>query len=113
MMADITFEILKLIVMVCTALVTAYVIPWIRKKVGDENISVIADWTQKAVWYAQQTMSASSGAMRKQYVMGFLKEIVQKNKIPITDEQLEILVEAAVKELRIEEAKGQTGDDLK
>ncbi len=120
-MNDIIFEALNLIVMICAAIFTAYVIPYIRSTVGDKKLQDIADWTERAVLFAQQTMSAQSGADRKAYVLEYLTRYAHEQKIPITDEQINILIESAVKSLRLEENKGQTikistamiGDDLK
>lgn len=107
-MDDILFEALKLVIMICSALITIYVIPYIRKTVGEKNLAEIAIWAEKAVLFAQQTMSATPGAERKAYVVAFLNEIAKAKKYPITEEQIDILVESAVKQLRIDEAKGQT-----
>jgi hypothetical protein len=38
--------------------------------------------------------------------MQYAKDIRDELKIPLTDEQIDILIESFVKELRIEEAKG-------
>lgn len=120
-MNDIIFEALNLIVMICAAIFTAYVIPYIRSTVGDKKLQDIADWTERAVLFAQQTMSAQSGADRKAYVLEYLTRYAHEQKIPITDEQINILIESAVKQLRMDDAKGQTikisttiaDDDLK
>lgn len=120
-MSDIVFEAVNLIVMICAALVSAYIIPYMRSTIGDRKIQEIADWAERAVLFAQQTMSAKPGAERKAYVVDFLTEIATANKVPITVTQIDILVESAVKQLRIDEAKGQTvkitadlkGDDSK
>lgn len=120
-MSDILFEALNLIVMICAAIFTAYVIPYVRKAVGDKKLQDIADWAERAVLFAQQTMTAESGADRKAYVLEYLTRYAHDYKIPITDEQINILIESAVKQLRMDEAKGQTikisttiaDDDLK
>ena len=45
------------------------------------------------------------GEAKKEYVVNFLNEMFNKNKVVITSEQIEILVEAAVKELKLSENK--------
>lgn len=120
-MSDIVFETINLIVMICAAIVSAYVIPYIRKSIGDKKLQDIADWAERAVLFAQQTMTAESGAERKAYVLEYLTSYAKEYKIPITDEQINILIESAVKSMKVDEAKGQTikistnmtGDDLK
>lgn len=120
-MNDILFEAINLVVMILAAIFTAYVIPYVRKAVGDKKLQDIADWAERAVLFAQQTMTAQSGAERKAYVLKYLTQYAKEYKIPITDEQINILIESAVKSMKVDEAKGQTikisttiaDDDLK
>ena len=42
--------------------------PWIKKKVGAETLSTVAEWAKKAVLYAEQVMTASTGEEKKQAV---------------------------------------------
>ncbi len=105
-MNDITFEIVKIVAMVCAVLITRYLIPLFRNAIGDDKIAEAAKWIKSAVYFAQQTMSAKTGEERKAFVMQYAKDLRDELKIPITDEQIDILIESFVKELRIEEAKG-------
>ena len=105
-MNDITFEIVKIVAMVCAVLITRYLIPLFRNAIGDDKIAEATKWIKSAVYFAQQTMSAQTGEERKAFVMQYAKDIRDELKIPITDEQIDILIESFVKELRIEEAKG-------
>ena len=45
------------------------------------------------------------GGTKKEYVVNFLNEMFNKNKTVITSEQIEVLVESAVKELKLSENK--------
>ena len=107
-MSDIVFEAINLVVMILAAIFTAYVIPYVRKAVGDKKLQDIADWAERAVLFAQQTMTAQSGADRKAYVLEYLTRYAHDYKIPITDEQINILIESAVRTMKMDEAKGQT-----
>jgi len=62
-------------------------------------------WTEAAVNCAQQLMSDLDGADRKKAVESFLKRILDENHISITDEQLNTLIEAAVKQMKIAERR--------
>lgn len=107
-MDDIVFEVLKLVVMVAIVVLTRYVVPWVKERIDTEKMSVVADWAKKAVLYAQQTMQSDSGAERKAIVTEFLKEMLAAKNISISDEQIDILIEAAVKEMKISENTGVT-----
>lgn len=102
-MNDIIFEIIKIIVMVAVLIFTRYAVPWIRSKIGAEKLAEIEKWTRYAVLKAQQVLYAESGVDRKAYVTEFLKEILIAKNIALSDEQLDVLIEAAVKQMKIEE----------
>ena len=99
------FEILKLIVMIAVFIVTCYLIPWVRGKIGQDKLDEITKWVNAAVLMAQQVYFAKTGAERKAIVVDLLKNILIAKNISVSDEQLDILIEAAVKAMRIEEKK--------
>lgn len=107
-MSDIIFEVVKLVVMIAVMVTVRYLVPWIKTKIETENLSVIADWAQKAVLKAQQVMQSASGTDKKAFVTEFLKELLTAKNISISDEQLDILIEAAVKQMKIAENSGIT-----
>ena len=90
-------------IMVCAALGSAYVIPFIRRTAGKEVMSEIAEWAERAVLFARQTMQAETGAERKAYVLKFLTRLAAEKKCPVTAEQIDILIESAVKGMKIAE----------
>ena len=103
-MSDICFECLKILVMVAVLVLTRYVLPWVKSKVDSEKL--VAQWAYKAVLMAQQTMKATGGKEKKAIVTQFLKEILQEKNIALSDKQIEILIEAAVKQMKIQENSG-------
>lgn len=105
-MNDIFFEILKLLVMVAALVVARYVVPWLKEKSDSELVDAIAEWASKAVLSAQQVMQSSTGEEKKAIVTQFLKEILTAKNIALSDTQLDILIEAAVKQMKIQENAG-------
>ena len=63
-------------------------------------------WAKYAVLKAQQVLWDETGKDRKAYVTEFLKEILIAKNIALSDEQLDVLIEAAVKQMKIEENSG-------
>lgn len=104
-MNEMIFEILKLIVMIAVFIVACYLIPWVRGKIGQDKLDEITRWVNAAVLMAQQVYFAKTGAERKAIVVDLLKNILIAKNISISDEQLDMLIEAAVKAMRIEEKK--------
>jgi len=104
-MSEMIFEMLKLVVMIAVFIVTCYLIPWIRGKIGQDKLDEITKWVNAAVLMAQQVYFAKTGAERKAIVVDLLKNILIAKNISISDEQLDMLIEAAVKAMKIEEKK--------
>jgi LL-H family phage holin len=100
---DLIFEFVKIVVMVVALLISVYLIPWIKSKLSADKISEIAFWVEKAVLYAQQVFNSSTGTEKKAIVTEFLKAQLEAKDISISDEQINILIEAAVKQMKIEE----------
>lgn len=107
-MSDILFEILKLVIMAASLITARYLIPWLKNTVDADKVSAFAGWAMEAVLYAQQTMQASTGAEKKAVVTEFLKQILTAKNIALSDEQLDVLIESAVKQMKMEENSGIT-----
>lgn len=107
-MNDIIFEAIKIVVMVAVLVITRYLIPWIREKIGADKMMEIEKWARFAVLKAQQVMQSATGEDKKAYVTEFLKQLLIAKNISLSDEQLEVLIEAAVKQMKIEENAGIT-----
>ncbi len=102
-MNDILFEVLRLAVLLTVFIVTCYFVPWIRGKIGQDRLDEISKWVNAAVLMAQQVYSAKTGAERKAIVIDMLRNILTAKNISISDDQLEILIEAAVKAMKMKE----------
>jgi LL-H family phage holin len=102
-MNDIVFEILKLVVMVTAMVAARYLVPWIKTRLEADKVDLIASWATKAVLMAQQVFASEPGAEKKAVVTDFLKEILTAKNIALSDDQLDVLIEAAVKQMKIEE----------
>ena len=94
-MNDITFNILKIIFSICMALVTAYLIPYIKSMCEDKKYKALVDMVGVAVRAAEQTFRQSGmGAQKKEEVINFISEYMT------THYQLDQLIECAVYQLK-------------
>ena len=102
-MNEILFEVIKVVVMVAVLVITRYLVPWLKEKIGADKLAVAEKWAKYAVLKAQQVLWEKDGQDRKAYVVEFLKEILIAKNIALSYEQLDVLIEAAVKQMKIEE----------
>ncbi len=99
---DIIMQILRLVIMVATALITTYLIPWIKSHTDTEKLYAVMRWAREAVYAAEQIYGAGTGEEKKKFAQTFLRKVVDDAHIDITDAELSTLVEAAVGEMNIE-----------
>ncbi len=104
-MNEITFTILKIVLSICAALVTVYVIPYLKTLRSDRRFTALIDMVKVAVNAAEQTITGSGqGAAKKEQVIEFVRDWMNTQGIDITHEQLSQLIEAAVYNMK-QEAK--------
>ena len=104
-MSDITFEALKLIVMVAVLLITKYLIPYLQTIVKAEQVAEIQTWVEQTVLMVQQVYGAEPGEERKKLVIALVENILNEKGIQMTGEQINILIEAAVKQMKMAEGR--------
>lgn len=102
-MRDIVLELLKLTIMIATFLITRYAIPFIRAKTENTVLQGLIDWTGQAVLAAEQTHDAGSGAEKKAIVTEFIKKLLMQKNISLSDEEIEMLIEAAVRQMKMDD----------
>lgn len=98
------FQIILMLISILGTIITGFLIPFIKEKIGAEKLAKYEYWANLAVQAAEMLWTESGrGADKKQYVVNFLNEMFNKNKVVITEQQIEILVESAVKQMKMVE----------
>ncbi len=92
---DIT-PVVNAVIALAAAVVTAFVIPWVKSKTTAAQREEINYWVKIAVTAAEQIyLGAGKGKEKKKYVLDFLAE---KN-LKIDEESVDLMIESAVKEM--------------
>lgn len=92
---DIT-PVVNAVIALIAAVVTAFVIPWVKSKTTVAQREEIEAWVRIAVTAAEQIYSGvGKGKEKKKYVLDFLAE---KN-LKIDEESVDLMIESAVKEM--------------
>lgn len=94
-MNDVYMTILKVVVSICAALITVYVVPYIKALKDNERYSALADIVEVAVHAAEQTIKAG-GAAKKSEVLQFVGRWLDEKGVKVTQDELDQLIEAAV-----------------
>lgn len=91
-------EILEAVVYLIVALLSLFVVPAIKNKVGAQNMATFLKWVDIAVAAAEQLYDATQGEAKKEYVLGYLAT----KGFNVNEAELDLAVEAAVHRLHHE-----------
>lgn len=101
MMNDVTLTILKIVISVCSALITIYLIPYLYTLKEDKKYASLVAMVEVAVKAAEQTFRESGqGAAKKEEVIKFVSEWMTNKGVTISQEQLSQIIECAVYQLK-------------
>ena len=104
-MSDNMFKFIMTLVPVFGAIITYFVIPYIKSKVSQTytktQMEEIIKWVTKAVEAAEVLFDVpKSGEEKREYVIKFIDKMFNSKKEVITEEQIRILLEAAWKQMQ-------------
>lgn len=100
-MSDNMFKFIMTLVPVFGAIITYFVIPYIKSKVSQTQMEEIIKWVTKAVEAAEVLFDVpKSGEEKREYVIKFIDKMFNSKKKVITEEQIRILLEAAWKQMQ-------------
>ncbi|MCD8028789.1 MAG: phage holin [Erysipelotrichaceae bacterium] len=98
-MNDIIMIILEAIVSIAIVVVARYIVPAIKENMGTSNYETLLSFINSVVYAMQQTLEDNDE--KKMTATAYVTEWVNDHGIDITSEQIDILIEAAVKELKL------------
>ena len=87
------------IISIAGALVSAYVIPWIKANISAKDMDTIVFWVRFAVRCADQLFTPEEWEKKKSYVMAYIIDKVAQLGLKLTEEDINTLIEAAVNQI--------------
>lgn len=89
-------EVFSAVITLFVALITAFVIPWLKSKTGAARFAEVLKWVEIAVAAAEQMAKAGLIDMpKKEYVVKFLND----SGVDVDEAELDAMIEAAVLKL--------------
>lgn len=98
MTIDLT-QIILAVIALLSAIITGFVIPWLRNKLTDHQYDALATIVRVGVYAAEQLFTSEMWKEKKEYVVNLLKQ----NGYTVDTLAVDALIEATVRELRIEQ----------
>lgn len=101
MTTELFLKIVMALITIMSALVTAYVIPYIKTKISAEELENISYFVTVAVRCAEQIYTAEQWQEKKEYVMDYVRNVMDEHfKIKLSYDQLNAIVEGIVNEIK-------------
>lgn len=95
------FEVILALIPVLGAIITYFIIPYIKTNMDSAKLAQYKEWATLAVKSAEMLWKETGhGEDKKSYVVNFLTDMFNSRKITITEEQMNVLIESAVKEMK-------------
>lgn len=91
-------QIISAVIALISALVSAFLIPWLKTKIDANKLQTIKTYVEIGVKAAEQRYAATDGEEKKAYVINFLAEHGIRFDVSTIDQ----LIEAAVLQLHHE-----------
>ena len=87
--------IVEAVIALAATLITTFLIPYIRGKVGEQNMTEFLRWVDIAVAAAEQLYDSSQGNLKKKYVLSYLRT----NGYEVDEDSVDLAIEASVNKL--------------
>nr|DAG01699.1 MAG TPA: holin [Siphoviridae sp. ctSMg55] len=97
-------QIIQAVIALISALISAFLIPWIKQNVDAGKLEKVRAYVEIAVKAAEQLYAVTDGEKKKAYVLNYLTE----KGILFDSETVDKLIEAAVLQLHHELYGGKT-----
>ena len=101
MTIDIT-QIVVAVIGLLSAVLTAFIVPWIKSKTSISQQSIIETLARSAVCAAQQIFGTDEGQQKKEYAVHRVEEALKAYGIKIDADRISEAIEAALKAVKLE-----------
>lgn len=99
-MSEQLFNIVILLIPVIGAVITGFVVPYLKTKISATQMDEIVKWVTKSVQAAEVLFDTpKSGEEKREYVINFIDKMFNSKKEVITKDQIRVLLEAAWKQM--------------
>lgn len=93
-MLDLT-PLLEAIIALAATAVTAFLIPWLKARYGNETLAKAQNWVQIAVYAAEKLYGAGNGDQK----LAYAEQVLAQHKIKLDTATLMAMIDAEIKKM--------------
>ena len=98
---ELFIKIVGAIITILVALITGFIIPWLKSKVDGEQTKKLAYYIGMAVRCAEQIYTPEQWMEKKLYVTNYITNLVNDTfKLTLSPQDIDVLIEGAVNEIK-------------
>ncbi len=95
-MNDLSTVMFRSFLMILTTVITAFVIPYIKSKIGESRWQRLQEYAEYAVRCAEQLYTADEWEAKKRYVYSYVLQKSGELGMDLTEKDIDLLVEGIV-----------------
>ena len=100
MSPELITELTKALVSVVLIIVSAYVIPWLKNKVGEDKYATIIDFAEIVVRSAEKIYTPEEWSKKKAYAVELVSEKAKSIGLNLSEEEINAIIEGAVQAVK-------------
>lgn len=93
-------KLVEAIVTVVIVIISAYVIPWLKNKVGEDKYTTIIEFAEIVVRSAEKIYTPEQWQEKKQYAVNLVIEKAKNLGIDLSVEEVNAIIEGAVQAVK-------------
>lgn len=93
-------ELTKAIISVVLILISAYVIPWLKNKVGEDKYATVIEFAEIVVRSAEKIYTPEEWARKKEYAVEMVALKAKELGLELTVEEINAIIEGAVQAVK-------------
>ena len=88
-------QLAQTIISLAAGIVSLYLVPWLRSRLTNEQLTKVKSWVQIAVYAAEKLYGAGNGDQK----LAYAEEILRKHGIRLDTATLKAMIDAQIKEM--------------
>lgn len=93
-------ELTKAIVSVVLILISVYVIPWLKNKIGDDKYTTVVEFAEIVVRSAEKIYPPDQWSIKKKYAVHLVSEKAKSIGLDLSEEEINAIIEGAVQAVK-------------
>lgn len=93
-------EVTKAVITVVLVILSAYVVPWVKSRIGEDKYETILDFAEIVVRSAEKMFTPEEWAQKKAYAVNMVENKSKELGLDINEKKINAIIEGAVQAVK-------------